>query len=84
LAGVTQIDSNLNTYSPVSTQTQTIPDGKVSGTDFFYFVDAYIAYYANNIYNPYADTTAQGYINGASFFGFVGAYVNYFTTYAPT
>ncbi|MGA2523469.1 MAG: hypothetical protein ABSF65_04865 [Candidatus Bathyarchaeia archaeon] len=84
MAGGTPIDSNLNTYSPVSTQTQTIPDGKVSGTDFFYFVDAYIAYYANNIYNPYADTTAQGYINGASFFGFVGAYVNYFTTYAPT
>lgn len=84
MAGGQVLNSALVAYSPVSTQTQTWPTGHVSGTDFFYFVDAYIAYYANGIYNPYADTTASGVINGASFFGFVSAYISYFQSYAPS
>ena len=47
-------------------------------------MDAYIAYYANHIYNPYADINAQGKIDGNSFLGFMSAYVYYYTTYAPT
>ena len=84
MAGGAVLNSNLVGYTPPSSQTQSWPTGKVSGTDFFYFVDAYIAYYANNVYNPYADTTAQGVINGNSFFGFVSAYVSYFENYAPS
>ena len=88
MAGGPVIDSNLATYGAAqgltSTQTQTIPDGKVNGNDFFYFVSAYINYYANGIYNPYADIYAKGTINGNSFLGFVAAYVYYYTTYNPT
>jgi ABC-type phosphate transport system substrate-binding protein len=82
--GAKPIDSTLATYSPYPGQTQSIPDGVVNGADFFYFVDAYIAYYANGIYNPYADITAQGVINGASFFAFVSNYISYYTSYNPT
>jgi ABC-type phosphate transport system substrate-binding protein len=91
MAGGKPLDSNLNVlnqpgapYNTTATQTQTIPDGKVNGNDFFYFVDAYISYYANGIYNPYADIYATGVINGNSFLGFVAAYIAYFTTYNPT
>jgi ABC-type phosphate transport system substrate-binding protein len=90
MAGGLPLDSNLATsgtpgaFTVTPTQTQTIPDGKVNGQDFFYFVDAYIHYYANNIYNPYADIYATGKITGTSFLGFVAAYVYYFTTYNPT
>jgi hypothetical protein len=78
------IDSNLAPYSPLPSQTQTIPTGKVNGADFFYFVDAYIHYYANGIYNPYADLNADGKIDGSDFLAFASAYVAYFTTYNPT
>jgi hypothetical protein len=89
MAGATPLDSNLipsgtGVWSVTSTQTQTIPSGNVGGQDFFYFVDAYIHYYANGIYNPYADIYATGKITGTSFLGFVAAYVYYFTTYNPT
>jgi hypothetical protein len=81
-------DSNLNTYGSAqgltSTQTQSFPNGAVGPSDFFYFVDAYINYYANGVYNPYADIYASGVINGHSFIGFVAAYIAYFTTYYPT
>ncbi len=54
-----------HTYTPLAGQTQTVPRLTVDANDFFYFMDAYIAYYANHIYNPYADITAQGKINGS-------------------
>ncbi len=81
------VDSNLvapPTGYPLTTQTQSYPNGAVGPQDFFYFVDAYIHYYANNIYNPYADIYASGVINGHSFIGFVAAYIYYFTTYNPS
>jgi len=82
-AGAAPLTSTLTAYSPEQGQTQTIPNGVVDGTDFFYFVDAYIAYYAQGIYNPYADITAQGSISGASFFAFVSNYISYYTSYNP-
>ena len=86
MTGARDVDSNFNLYTPPSgsNQTQSIPDGVVNGNDFFYFVDAYIAYYASGIYNPYADTRTQGVINGVSFLGFVAAYLAYYENYNPT
>ncbi len=88
MAGATPIDSNLSPYGSVqgltTSQTQTIPNGKVDGNDFLYFVDAYIHYYSSNIYNPYADILSSGKIDGSSFLGFVAAYIYYYTNYNPT
>jgi len=81
------IDSNLvapPTGYPLSTQTTSYPNGAVGPQDFFYFVTAYIHYWANGVYNPYADIFAQGTITGHSFLGFVADYIAYFTTYNPT
>jgi hypothetical protein len=83
VTGAADLTSSLTAYTPLPGQTQSIPNGQVTGTDFFYFVDAYIAYYASGIYNPYADITAQGTINGASFFAFVSYYISYYTSYNP-
>jgi ABC-type phosphate transport system substrate-binding protein len=91
MAGAQPLDSNLNIFNSTSeapylqpTQTQTIPDGQVNGHDFFYFVNAYINYYGQHVYNPYADINANGVIDGHDFFGFVNAYISYFTTYNPS
>jgi len=83
MAGGQVIDSTLAPYTPLPGQTQTIPDGKVNGSDFFYFVDAYIHYYSNHIYNPYADLDANGIINGNDFLAFESAYIAYYQTYNP-
>ena len=83
MAGGQVIDANLAPYTPLSGQTQTIPDGVVNGNDFFYFVDAYIHYYSGHIYNPYADLDANGIINGNDFLSFESAYVAYYQTYNP-
>jgi ABC-type phosphate transport system substrate-binding protein len=83
MAGGPVIDSTLAKYTPLAGQTQTIPDGVVNGNDFFYFVDAYIHYYSNHIYNPYADLDANGIINGADFLAFESAYIAYYLTYNP-
>lgn len=84
MAGGHVKDSNLADYTPAAGQTQTVPRLVVDSNDFFYFMDAYIAYYGSHIYNPYADINAQGKIDGNSFLGFMSAYVYYYTTYAPT
>ncbi|MGA2523461.1 MAG: hypothetical protein ABSF65_04825 [Candidatus Bathyarchaeia archaeon] len=76
--GASVVNSTLQPFTPTATQTQSIPDGLVNGIDFFYFVDAYINYYANGIYNPYADITGQGVINGNSFFAFVNCYIAFY------
>jgi len=78
------VDSNLNPYTPLAGQTQEIPNGQVGSADFFYFVNAYIQYYGENTYNPYADILANGHVNSADFFAFVDQYIAYFTTYYPT
>ena len=83
MAGGAVENSALATYTPTSGQTQTVPRLVVDANDFFYFMDAYIAYYAQHVYNPYADVTAQGSINGGSFLAFMADYVYYYTTYAP-
>ena len=72
MAGGAVENSALAAYTPTSGQTQTVPRLVVDANDFFYFMDAYIAYYAQHIYNPYADITAQGSINGGSFLAFIG------------
>ncbi len=84
MAGGQVLNSALGNYSPLAGQTQTVPRLVVDANDFFYFTDAYIAYYTNHVYNPYADITAQGTINCGSFLAFLSYYVHYFTTYAPT
>ncbi len=84
MAGGPVLDSNLASITPAAGQTQIVPRLVVDSNDFFYFMDAYIAYYGSHIYNPYADINAQGTINGNSFLGFMSAYVYYYTTYAPT
>lgn len=78
------VDSNLAPYTPLAGQTQEIPNGQVGSADFFYFVNAYIAYYTQNTYNPYCDILANGHVNSADFFAFVSQYIAYFTTYNPT
>jgi ABC-type phosphate transport system substrate-binding protein len=83
MAGGNVLNSNLGTYTPLSGQTQTIPDGKVNFNDVSYFVTAYIAYYSSHIYNPYADLTAQGTINFNDVSAFVTNYIAYYTTYNP-
>jgi ABC-type phosphate transport system substrate-binding protein len=84
MAGGQVIDANLQPHDPLPGQTQTIPDGKVDGNDFFYWVDAYIHYYSNGIYNPYADINADGKIDGSDFLAFMSAYVAYYQAYNPT
>jgi hypothetical protein len=85
MAGGQVLDSSLNPYTPSAGQTQVVPRLTVDSNDFFYFMDAYIAYYGSSpTYNPYADINADGSINGNDFLGFMGAYVYYYTTYAPT
>ncbi len=64
-------------------QTTTIPDGKVNFHDLTYFVSAYIAYYNQGTYNPYADMNADGKINFNDLKLFVSTYIAYFTTYVP-
>ncbi len=88
MAGGTPIDSNLVTsgtagaFTVTATQTQTIPTGGVSPTDFFYFVNAYIHYFLG-VYNPYIDYYASGVINTNDFFAFVNAYIQYYVSYNP-
>ena len=84
MTGATVLNSNLQPYTPTAGQTQTIPSGAVSSSDFFYFVDAYIHYYSSGTYNPYADITATGTINSSDFFAFVNAYIQYFISYNPS
>ena len=81
MAGAKPIDSNLATYTPVGGQTATIPDGKVDFHDITYFVSAYINYYTNNIYNPYADMNADGNINFHDLSEFVSTYIAYYVNY---
>jgi len=83
MAGGQVIDANLNAYSPLPGQTQTIPDGVVNFKDVTYFVSAYIAYNTKGIYNPYADMNADGKINFNDIKAFVADYINYFVTYNP-
>jgi ABC-type phosphate transport system substrate-binding protein len=83
MAGGQVIDSNLAPHTPLPTQTQTIPDGKVDFNDLAYFASAYIAYNTQHIYNPYADLNADGKIDFNDVRLFVSAYENYFITYNP-
>lgn len=59
----------------------TIPDGKMTSADTFYFLDAYIAYWdpAKNELNPYADFNADGQIGSADVFAYLDAYIAYYT-----
>jgi hypothetical protein len=78
-AGGHDINSDLSLHTPTDAQTQTIPNGQVGSVDFFYWVNAYIAYYTGNTYNPYADILANGHDNSADFFAFVNQYIAYYT-----
>ena len=83
MAGGQVIDANLQPHTPSANQTQTIPDGKVDFSDLTYFASAYIAYYTQHIYNPYADMNADGKIDFNDVKLFITAYENYFITYNP-
>jgi hypothetical protein len=84
MAGGQVINSALAPYTPLPGQTQTIPNGQVNFADIIYFVSAYINYFTNNIYNPYADINAAGTINFGSLISFVNIYIAYYTSYNPT
>jgi hypothetical protein len=81
LAGNPVVDSTLTAYTPEAGQTQTFPTGQVNFNDISYFVTAYIAYYANHVYNPYADLDANGAINFNDISLFVTDYIAYYATY---
>ena len=83
MAGGQVLDSNLNSYTPLATQTQSYPTGVVNFNDITYFVAAYINYNVNHIYNPYADQDANGVINFNDISLFVGNYIAYYTSYNP-
>ena len=81
LAGTSPIDGALKPHGVsqglLSTQTQAIPDGKVNFRDIVYFVQAYIAYYNQHIYNPYVDIDANGRINFNDLVRFVSCYEHF-------
>jgi ABC-type phosphate transport system substrate-binding protein len=85
MAGATPIDANLAAHGTANgllgSQTQTIPDGNVNFHDITYFVSAYINYYTNGIYNPYADMNADGAINFHDLTSFVATYIAYYQNY---
>jgi hypothetical protein len=81
MAGGKVLDSTLTAYTPEAGQTQTFPTGQVNFNDISYFVTAYIAYYANHIYNPYADLDANGNINFNDISLFVTDYIAYYSAY---
>ncbi len=83
MAGGQVVDSNLNSFTPAPTQTQSYPTGVVNFNDITYFVAAYINYNVNHIYNPYADQDANGVINFNDISLFVGNYIAYYTSYNP-
>jgi ABC-type phosphate transport system substrate-binding protein len=77
MAGGQVINSTLQPETHLTaTQTQTIPAlGQVNEADILYFRQAYLQYYANNIYNPYADFNADGVINYTDIVAFCQAYI---------
>jgi ABC-type phosphate transport system substrate-binding protein len=83
MAGGPVLNSNLATQTPLAGQTQSFPTGKVTFTDLTYFVSAYIAYYNQGKYNPYADLNADGKINFSDLELFVQYYIAYYSTYVP-
>ena len=52
MAGGPVLNSALAGYTPLAGQTQTVPRLVVDANDFFYFTDAYIAYYAQPHLQP--------------------------------
>jgi hypothetical protein len=72
--GAPTVDANLNPYTTGPSQTQSIPDGVVGVSDFFYFAAAYTQYNTNHQLNPYADMNADGKVTISDFFIFAGNY----------
>jgi ABC-type phosphate transport system substrate-binding protein len=58
-----------------------IPDGKLTSADTFYFIDAFIAYWdpARKELNPYADFNADGQINSVDVFAYLDAYAAFYS-----
>lgn len=81
MTGGQVLDSTLAPFTPLSTQTQHFPSGVVNFGDTKYFVAAYIAYYSQHVYNPYADLTATGVLNFNDIKAFVHYYIVYYQTY---
>ena len=67
-------------FSEGANQTQSYPSGVVNFNDITYFVTAYIAYYNQHTYNPYADLNADGSINFNDITAFVSTYISYYAT----
>lgn len=55
-----------------------LPDGVVDSADTAYFVNAYIAYYASGLLNPYCDFNYDKQINSADIAAFVNNYIAYY------
>ena len=66
----------LSQYSPIDFFHQ----GKVDAQDFFYFINAYIQYQANGIYNPACDLNHDGKTDAKDFFLFINYYIQYCDT----
>ena len=81
MTGAQVLNSVLQPQIPLPGQTQTYPAGVVNFNDIVYFVGAYINYYTNHVYNPYADLKATGVINFNDIVAFVGNYIAYYQQY---
>ena len=82
-AGANVLDSNLNSYTPVSTQTQSWPDGKVNFNDITYFVTAYIAYYNAHTTTHMQTLTQTEKSTLTTSPHSSSTYIAYYTTYNP-
>jgi hypothetical protein len=79
---VTVTDASSNSASAILNVTQYSPidffhEGKVDSRDFFYFMNAYVQYNANGIYNPACDLNHDGKIDAEDFFLFLNYYIQY-------
>jgi len=55
-------------------------DGDIDSKDIFAFLDAYIAYWSGNPWNPEADFDFDGDVDSSDVFAFVDAYIQYWST----
>jgi phosphate transport system substrate-binding protein len=74
--GIASADGTVNADGLLH---DTLPDNKVNLDDITYFIDSYIAYWAQNKVNPYADTNADKAINLDDITNFIDAYIAYWT-----
>jgi len=86
-AGESVTDASSNSASAILNVTQYSPidffhEGTVDSLDFFYFMNAYVQYNANGVYNPACDLNHDGKIDAKDFFLFIHYYTQYCETFS--